>query len=589
MAENNRRRTFSLNQLRSVIEGPWLFRWQTLLTYTVVGILLGYASETTRLVQPSVVTGLAVSTMAVAITLVLIVGVGALLSRVTENRLPLVLTALVGVGVVRAVVTSAIVDELGLNSESFLASRVILSSGAVPIVLLVVTFIISTFFNTWTARRETEGSILQLRSERDNLIAEISRNDGVLFSESEKTIRPEVDALRALLHTGSSRRTLADGLDRFVSETIRPLSHTLAVRAQTAKTVTKSVASQPIPPEFPVAAQFIGPVLAASVFYLTSIVAMFDIVPLPSAIAGALLNAAGLGLGLALFRVFMRDTRLSVRDLFVVVFLVHEGIGLLVAWSVLTFVIQSEQEAGLALTFAIAAPVPGIIYVAQRLYTHYEAVRISLLNITEREMTLAVSEFRRRVWLRQRHVAHALHSSAQSRVHAVAQKIRQGSGSVNEADVVRVSEVLDETVDLLRAPKAPAADAFAELTRAFDFWSGMCEVTLTTGDGVREFIDTNAEVSESLVVTCLEAINNAIRHGASTKIDVRINFVGSDVLEVVITSNGESVTSGTPGLGMTMYDDLTVEWSLSEGSPTTFRGLFSARSSENKAVRVRAI
>jgi hypothetical protein len=174
-------------------------------------------------------------------------------------------------------------------------------------------------------------------------------------------------------------------------------------------------------------------------------------------------------------------------------------------------------------------------------------------------------------------------------VHAVAQNIRQGSGPVNEADVVRVSEVLDETVDLLRAPKAPAADAFAELTRAFDFWSGMCEVTLTTGDGVRAFIETNAEVSESLVVTCLEAINNAIRHGASTKIDVLINFVGSDVLEVVITSNGESVTSGTPGLGMTMYDDLTVEWSLSEGSPTTFRGLFSARSSENKAARVHAI
>ena len=588
MEGDSRSRTFSLDQLRSLIEGPWLFRWQTILPYAFVGILLGFASERSRLTQPTVAMGLAVSALAVAITVVLIAVVGLALRRVTRNRLTLVLASLVSVGVVRAVLTTVIVDELGLNRESFLASRVILSSGAVPIVFLVVAFIVSTFINTWAARRETQDSITRLRIERDNLLDEISRNDDALTSESEKTIGPEINSVRAINRVGSNRRELADALDHLVSNAIRPLSHTLAARAQTVKTVTKSVASLPVPPEFPVAARFIGPVLAASIFYLTSVVSMFDIIPLTSAITGALLNAVGLGLGLALFRLFLRDIRLSVRDVFIVVFLVHEGIGLLVAWTVLTFVIRSDQEPGLALTFAIAAPVPGLIYGAQRLYTHYEAVHISVLNATQREMTLAVSEVRRRVWLRQRHVAHALHSSAQSRVHAVAQTIRQGSGAINQADVERVSEVLEDTVGLLRAPQSPAADAFSELSRAIDFWSGMCDVSLTLGTNVREFVEGNAEVSESLVVTCLEAINNAVRHGASTEIDVSINFIGSDVLEVVITSNGDAVAASTPGLGMTMYDDLTVEWSLSDGSPTIFRGLISARSSANKAASIRS-
>jgi signal transduction histidine kinase len=589
MEGNSRSRTFSLEQLRLLIEGPWLFRWQTLLPYGIVGVLLGFASERSRLTQPTIAMGLAVSALAVAITVVLIAVVGLALRRVTRNRLPLVLASLAGVGVVRAVLTTVIVDELGLNSESFLASRVLLGSGAVPIVLLVVAFIVSTFFNTWAARRETVASITRLRLERDHLLDEIARNDDALTSESKNFIGPEINAVRTINRTGSNRRELADALDNLVSNAIRPLSHTLAARAQTVKTITKSVASQSAPPEFPVASRFIGPILAASIFYLTSVVSMFDIMPLPTAIAGALLNAAGLGFGLALFRQFMGDIRLSVRDVFVVVFLVHEGIGLLVAWTVLTFVIQSDQEAGLALTFAIAAPVPGLIYGAQRLYTHFEAVRISLLNTTQREMTLAVSEVRRRVWLRQRHVAHALHSSAQSRVHAVAQTIRQGSGPIGKEDVWRVSEVLNDTVNLLRAPQSPATDAFAELSRAIDFWSGMCAVSLTTGNGVREFLEGNAEVSESLVVTCLEAINNAVRHGTSTEIDVSINFIGSDVLEVVITSNGDAVGASTPGLGMTMYDDLTVEWSLSDGSPTVFRGLFSARSTANNAVSVSAI
>jgi hypothetical protein len=572
-----RRRTFSIRQIQSLIESPWLFRWQTLLPYSLVGVLLGYASEVFRLSQRSVVTGLAVSALSVSLTIVLIVGIGFALRRVTRNRVPIVFGSLIAVGVCRATIVTAVVDELSLNRESFLVSRIILSSGSVPIVLLVVAFIVSTFINAWSTRRETEESITLLKLERDNLLDEIARNDAVLLSESEKTIQPEISLVTGLNREGQKRGELADALDRLVSNVIRPLSHTLAARAQTVKTLTESVSVSAAPPPFPIAASFIGPVLAGSIYYLTSVVAMFDIIPLTSSIPGALLNALGLGFGLALFQLFLGNLRLSTRDVFIVVVLVHEGIGLLVAWTVLTFVVQSEQEAGLAITFALAAPVSGIIYVAQRLFTHYEAVRISQLNSTRREIALDVSEVRRRVWLRQRHVAHALHSSAQSRVHAVAQQIRNGRGAISATDVSAVSEVLDGVVSIVRSPTLTAPDAFVELSRAIEFWSGMCEITLVAGDGVRELSARNPEAAESLVVTCLEAINNAVRHGEATRIDVSINFAEEDVLKVVISSNGGLLESPVRGLGMTMFDDLTIEWTLSKEAPTTFTGYISAR------------
>ena len=584
-----RGRTFSLQQVRSLIESPWLFRWQTLLPYSLVGVLLGYASEIFRLSQRSVVTGLAVSAMSVSLTIVLIVGVGFALRNVRRNRVPIVFGALIAVGVSRATIVTAVVDELSLNRESFLVSRIILGSGSVPIVLLVVAFIVSTFNNAWSTRRETEQSLALLKLERDNLLDEITRNEAVLLAESEKTIQPEIKSVIALNKEGHKRGDLADALDRLVSNVIRPLSHKLAARAQTVKTLTESVSVSAAPPPFPIAASFIGPVLAGSIYYLTSIVAMFDIVPLTTSIVGALLNALGLGFGLALFQLFLGNLRLSTRDVFIVVVLVHEGIGLLVAWTVLTFVVQSEQEAGLAVTFALAAPVSGIIYVAQRLFTHYEAVRISQLNSTRREMVLDVSEVRRRVWLRQRHVAHALHSSAQSRVHAVAQQIRNGRGAVTASDVNAVSEVLDGVLSIVRSPTLTAPDAFVELSRAIEFWSGMCEISLVAGDGVRQLSARNPEAAESLVVTCLEAINNAVRHGEATRIDVSINFAEEDVLKVVVSSNGEPLDSPTPGLGMTMFDDLTIEWRLSKDTPTTFTGFISARVRADMELNVGAI
>jgi len=554
-----------------------MFRWQTLVIYALVSVLLGYASEAIRLSQRSVLTGLAVSALAVSLTIVLIVGVGFALRRVTRNRLPIVFFALIAVGVTRAVIVTTVVDALALNRESFLESRIILSSGAVPIVLLSVAFIVSTFANAWSTRQETEERIALLKLERDNLLEEIARNDAVLLAESEQTVQPEIKAVLELNTAGRERRTLADALDHLVSGVIRPLSHTLAARAQTVKTTTELVAASTTPPPFPATSSFIGPLLAASIYYLTSVVAMFDIIPLTSSILGALINAMGLGIGLALFQLFLGKLRLSTRDVVIVVVLVHEGIGLLVAWAVLTFVVQADQESGLALTFAVAAPVSGIIYFAQRLFTHYEAVRISQLNVTRREMTLDVSEVRRRVWLRQRHVAHALHSSAQSRVHAVAQQIRNGGGVITESDVAAVEAVLEDVLHIVRSPQSTVPDAFVELSRAIEFWSGMCEITLAIGEGVREQAALNPEASESLVVTCLEAINNAVRHGKATHIDVEITFAEMDVLRIVISSNGAPIESPTPGLGMTMYDDLTIEWSLSTELPTTFTGYISAR------------
>lgn len=590
MAANSapRGRTFSIPQFQALIEGPWLFRWQTLLPYAFVAILLGYASEAIRLSQRSILTALAVSTMSVGLTIALIAGVGLALHRVTRNRLPIVLGALIAVGVTRAVIVTFVVDGLSLNRESFLASRIILSSGSVPIVLIVIGFIVSTFINAWSTRRETEQSIAQLKLERDNLLDEIARNDSVLQSESELTIQPEIRKVLAANRAGQNRNTIADALDSLVNNVIRPLSHTLAARAQTAKTVTESVSVSSAAPRFPVAASFIGPVLAGAIFYLTSVVAMFDILPLGSSILGAFFNALGLGFGLALFQLFLGNLRLSTRDVFVVVVLVHEGIGLLVAWTVLTFVIQSEQEAGLAITFALAAPVSGLIYVAQRLFAHYEAVRIAQLNSTRRDIALDVSEVRRRVWLRQRHVAHALHSSAQSRVHAVAQQLRNGRGSLTATDVAVVSEVLEDVVEIVRSPESTSTDAFVELTRAIEFWSGMCEITLVTGEGVRESSARNPEAAESLVVTCLEAINNAVRHGEATRIDVSITFAESDILKVVVSSDGAPLESPVPGLGMTMYDDLTIEWTLSNELPTTFTGYISARVLEDTDARIGA-
>jgi signal transduction histidine kinase len=375
----------------------------------------------------------------------------------------------------------------------------------------------------------------------------------------------------------SSRTSISDALDKLISTVVRPLSHSLAARARSHKTSVDSIRPALADPPFPTADSFVGPLSAAAAVYLTTIVTLFDVVPIIEAVTTGLIGAGVTWAALRTFQALMAGLAMSIRTIVIIVILANLGIGLVVAWvNISAF---REYRVGFEITIALLAAtlVPGLLYVAQRLVAHFGSVRLAELSVARRDMSLEVSEVRRRAWLRQRHIAHALHSAIQSRVHAEAQLVRGGTGPVSEREADRVASTLQSMFDVLRNTEAATHDAAGELRRAIEFWDGMCAINFALDVAVESLMDNDPDVGEAVLVTSLEVINNAIRHGKATVLSLEIDLASVDLIRIVGTNNGVVLNNHTPGLGMSMFDELTAYWSLSSDEDTTFTGYIAAR------------
>lgn len=572
--------TLRWRRLENVLKQGWVFRWETLSLYVLIGIPFSSTSEYARLASPNLLSALGVSTIAVGMTVVLIQIAGWTRHLVSNAPTWLILIGLSGIGATRGWLTTLIVDATGVNRQSYLDTRILISAVAVPVLVVISASIVATISLGRRERAMTKRQIAQLRNERDDILGEIASGDELLLRESERTLRPRIDAILHKLQTPSSvsRTALADSLDDLISSVVRPLSHALAARARTHGATTESVSIPTDAPVFPTADTFIGPALTAAGVYLTTVVIFFDIVPLFDGLTTALIGAAITWAILRTFQALLSGLTLTVTFILTIVFLAHLGTALLVSWIDVTMF--RELGIGLEITIALSAAtlVPGLLFVAQRLVAHLSAVRLSELSTVRRDMSIEASEVRRRAWLRQRHIAHALHSAIQSRLNAEARLVRMGSGNVTPADATRVASSLGEIFEVLRNTDGAPADSLGELRRAVEFWEGMCHIDCVVEDGVADMLGPGTDIGETVLVTCLELINNSIRHGKSTELRLTLERVSFDLIRVRGINNGTPLGDYTPGLGMSMFDELAVHWSVtSADTETIFTAFIAAR------------
>ncbi|MFM2412601.1 MAG: hypothetical protein RLZZ587_934 [Actinomycetota bacterium] len=563
-------------RLVDALNSDWLFRWPTFALYTAMGIPFVSISEYNRLATPTLLSALGVAGLSVGLTIGLIILAGPFIRPRTIGRIPLIVGSLVAIGIIRAAVVTAVIDGLGINRESFFTSRALLSAGAIPVLVIASTFIVATIAKGWRERAASRRAIESLRAERDEILADIARADDVLVTESEQTLRPQVDAIVATLQS-SSRARVGDALDKLISTVVRPLSHSLAARARTQRASADSMSLPAARPVFPTADSFVGPLVAAAAVYLATVVTLFDVVPLINGVVTALIGASVTWAGLRIFQRLMAGLTLSVRLIVVIVVLAHLGMGLVVAW--IDISLFRDYGVGIEITLALvtATLVPGLLYVAQRLVAHLGEVRLAEMTTARREMSLETSEVRRRAWLRQRHIAHALHSAIQSRVHAESQLVRSGAGEITSVEAMRITSTLNSMFDVLRDTGGATPDSVGELRRAIEFWSGMCTIDFSLDESVETMLHRDSDLAEAVLVTSLEIINNAIRHGKATRMTLSITSASRDLILIEATNNGIALADVEPGLGMSMFDELTVHWSLASNGATTFTGYIAAR------------
>ena len=172
-------------------------------------------------------------------------------------------------------------------------------------------------------------------------------------------------------------------------------------------------------------------------------------------------------------------------------------------------------------------------------------------------------------WFQDRALSLALHGPVQAAISAAAYRLDSAMKS---------GEVTPELVDQVRADIKAKLDVLGDSTReAVPFeegissivmtWDGVCQVEPSIDPDVSRLLDGDAPLRACLVAIATEGVSNAVRHGGSTAVDLRMS-IDSDAGVVLVDMASraphreELPPRRTSGLGMRQINDCAITWKL---------------------------
>jgi len=586
VASNERRENFLRpRDFVDILGAGWPFRPVTIATYAAITVLPTAASELGRLAVQSLPVALGVATFSASVAACLVLLVRMLLTARWRRCIPIVIVALLIAGALRGIIVSSVVDALGIEVSSHLASRMFLGALSLPPVLALVSLVVSRIMIAREKSISTRDEISATMRKRDRILDELDASNKRLREEVDETLRPAISALLLDINNGRSERSrLADRIDAFANNVVRPLSHTLATAGTTFAEKSGPAKSALAPPARPAIRDQINATYSGLVVFLGSGTVLLDLLPLANGFVAALISGLSVYGIVRLLGVFVGSRQSPFAVTGVIIAVTHA-----VAWIPPHLVNQAliypaELQLRPWLISSIAMPLVGLLYQLLILGEYSNRTSFARLDDARIEMLIQLSEARRRAWLHQRHLTHVLHSTVQSRVHAEARLVRSGSGKITAAERNQAAEVMTSTLDVITTEPDDSTDAVGAIRQMVDFWDGMCAISLNVDPEVGESALAYDDFSRALQVVSLEMISNAIRHGQATEIAITIERSSPETVTVTAANNGARVPAGYhAGLGIALYDELTVDWSLRNGKRVTVTAVLAARKMTTKS------
>ena len=102
------------------------------------------------------------------------------------------------------------------------------------------------------------------------------------------------------------------------------------------------------------------------------------------------------------------------------------------------------------------------------------------------------------------------------------------------------------------------------MSQIVEVWAGTCDIYITLSKNVYLAARKSSVLNEAVAEVLREAISNAIKHGQATEIEVEAK-ISEKLIELSIVNNGKApVNKAGKGFGSKLYDELTLDWKLSE-------------------------
>lgn len=146
---------------------------------------------------------------------------------------------------------------------------------------------------------------------------------------------------------------------------------------------------------------------------------------------------------------------------------------------------------------------------------------------------------------RARDSANYLHSTTQNQLLALAMRLEENqAGKPSKQQLRQLEEILDDALKQHR-PSASLSEGIAGLRSS---WKGLIEIEITVG----QLPELSSVAEEILFLAIREAVSNSYRHGFATKVSIELAASGGGY-ELRVSDNGQGLATKDLGLGSKIF------------------------------------
>lgn len=434
-----------------------------------------------------------------------------------------------------------------------------------------VIFVLTAY--TVSGAREQRRRIQGLDALQSELKESTAQVQAGIQERGEQSVERVRDILEAELATLQSRDARADvqSLERIALEVVRPLSHDLAdvdavgVAAVPAartnvswfKVLDLAARGQPLRPLAVMLLMFI-PVFGAISAYPQAAL-RFVFLPPATFVTLSLINPVATRV--------IGERSLGVRFAILVITSMMCGLIMGVVGYLVTVGVPIQQGTVLGAvffvtTFTLGASVNAAIDASRQLVID----RMDRAAAQLRRNLALVNQVR---WFQDRALSLALHGPVQAAITAAAYRLNSAitSGEVTSELMDQVRGDIGRKLDVLGAATRDSVSFEECVSNIVTTWDGVCQVEPEVDADVLALLDDDVPLRACLMAVTTEGVSNAVRHGGSTAVHVRITL---DREEAVVLVHLESraphrhdlPSPGSRGLGTRQIDECATTWAL---------------------------
>lgn len=412
---------------------------------------------------------------------------------------------------------------------------------------------------------------LALNYLRSNMKQQISNQHEEILAQIKEKLEPALASIDSTILSGAERKEISDGINSVITDVVRPLSHELDASASAIADLNlnkRGIKRDFTKKRFRRRLKGIVPMHLASNLPLAIFCYLNFNLSVISYLNGFSI-AARIGVPFLIFAVGLHSvfSRYANGKKVKVFRALFYSVAISIADSVIFYLLtfysgDSDLKSGSpGLAFSVFILTLGPAIFSMILFNM--RANIQAEETLNNEIAQDLSQVRRQLWAIRKKFAREIHGGLQSKLQILALKLNNSQASNAEPvkDFYRGLELnLSEDSELQKT-----LDLKSYLSDLFDFWDGVAVIKVDVDSSIYNLIADDYFLVECMQEVIREAVNNAIKHGKTQEIEIKITQSGAKTINlIVINSNKSSAEKDSikPSLGTSIFDELSKSWYL---------------------------